>query len=124
MEQLQELRNLLLDLHKALLDYQKRIYEATVGTIASPGAYYDLVVNHQSFAWLKSLSALVISIDEILETKEPHNEPKVRGVFSYTKKLLTASNFGDTFETNYVTVIQKDSHIALLHGKIMQLLAN
>lgn len=123
-EKLSELRNQLLALHKELLEHQKSIYEATVGTIESPAKYYDLVVNDSNFAWLRTLSVLVISIDEALEAKTPPDAAAIRGIFSYTKKLLTATGFGDTFETSYVAAIQKNAHVSLIHGKIMQLLQN
>ena len=121
-QNLTELRNILLALHKELLEYQKQIYEATVGPINSPNQYYNLVVNDSNFAWLRTLSALVISIDEALEAKQAPDVKTIRGIFSYTKKLLTATGFGDTFETHYVTAIQKNAHVSLMHGKIMQLL--
>ena len=121
---LHEVRDALLDLHKQLLEYQKGIYTATIGPIETPGKYYDLVVNHDSFSWLKNLSVLIISIDENLEMEKPPDVPVIRGVFSYVKKLLTATGHGDTFETNYVTALQKDGQVSVTHGKIMKLLDN
>lgn len=122
LEKLRNMRDALLDLHKELLEYQKRIYEATESKIANPAQYYDLVVNNASFAWLRTLSALVISIDEVLESKEPAKPEAIRGIFSYTKKLLTATGHGDGFESQYVEAIRQDGQVSVSHGKIMQLL--
>lgn len=120
---LSEIREQLLQLHKALLDYQKHIYESTVGPMQNPNHYYNLVINDPSFAWLRTLSALVISIDEILEEKEEVTDAKVGQIVKYTKGLLTATEGPTPFEKSYVEAIQKDAHIALLHGTLMQTLA-
>lgn len=117
---LSELRTQLLDLHKALLDYQKHVYESTIGPIENPNQYYNLVVNDENFAWLKTLSALVVSIDELLEKKE---EANIAQISTYTKGILTATGGNTPFEQKYTEVIQKDAQVALLHGKLMQLLA-
>lgn len=121
---LSELRDQLLNLHKALLEYQKHIYESTVGPVRDPNHYYSLVLNDASFSWLRELSALVVSIDEIFESKEPASEEKTQQIATYTKGLLTATGSNSTFEQNYTQAIQKDPHIALLHGKLLQSLGN
>lgn len=118
---LPELRTQLLDLHKALLDYQKHVYESTVGSIENPNQYYNLVVNDANFAWLRTLSALVVSIDELVEKKEEANIPQIA---AYAKGILTATGGTTPFEQKYTEAIQKDAHVALLHGKLMQLLAS
>ena len=121
---LPEIRAGLLELHKALLEYQKHIYESTVGSVQNPNHYYQLVVQDPSFNWLKSLSALVVSIDELLESKEGVTETKVRQVSKYTKDMLTAFGGKSGFEENYTAAIQKDGHIAVLHGNLIKLLSS
>jgi hypothetical protein len=120
---LNEIREQLLQLHKALMDYQKHIYESTVGPIQNPNHYYQLVVNDQSFAWLKTLSALVVSIDELLESKEEKSAAEINQIAAYTKGILTASGGSSPFETNYTEALKKDGSIALLHGNLMKLLS-
>lgn len=123
MTTLSEIREQLLTLHKALLDYQKYVYESTVGKIENPNQYYQLVLNDASFAWLRSISALVVSIDELLESKEELSDAKVTQIAAYTKGLLTATGGDTPFEQNYTQALQKDAHIAILHGKLMHLLS-
>jgi hypothetical protein len=116
---LPQLRDQLLDLHKALLEYQKHVYESTIGPVANPNQYYNLVLSDPSFAWLRELSALVVSIDELLESKEPITEEKTKQVATYTKGLLTATGKDTIFEQKYTQALQKDPHIALLHGNLL-----
>ncbi len=61
-----QLRDLLLDQHKLLLDREKATYEAEHGRIANPGQFLNLVIGDPHFAWLKTLSTLVVEIDVAL----------------------------------------------------------
>lgn len=64
----QEIFKLLLDLHKILLEEQKAEYEKEHGTILNANQYFQLVVSHEDFDWLRKLSALIASFDEALES--------------------------------------------------------
>jgi hypothetical protein len=121
---IQEIRAGLLELHKALLEYQKHIYQSTIGPVQNPNHYYQLVVQDPSFNWLKSLSALVVSIDELLESEEGITDAKQTQIAKYTKDMLTAFGGKSGFEENYTTAIQKDGNIAVLHGNLIKLLSN
>ena len=68
---LSELRHALLALHKALVEAERASYEATVGVIASPNHFFQLLTNDPLFAWLQPLSNLIVAMDEALDAKEP-----------------------------------------------------
>lgn len=119
---LNDIREQLLHLHKALLEYQKRMYETTNGPVQNPNHYYQLVVSDESFAWLKTLSALVVSIDELLESKETKTETEINQIAQYTKNILTTTGGNGAFGTNYTEALKKDDTVALLHGNLMKLL--
>lgn len=121
---LSEIREQLLQLHKALMEYQKHIYESTVGPIQNPNHYYQLVVSDESFAWLKTLSALVISMDELLESKDTKTEAEINQITKYTKTILTTTGGGNgAFGTNYTDALKKDEVVAALHANLMKLLS-
>lgn len=120
---LTEIREQLLQLHKGLLDYQKRTYESTVGPVQNPNHYYQLVVGDESFAWLKTLSALVVSIDELLESTEAKTETDIHQIAKYTKNMLTTTGGGNgAFGTHYTEALKKDETVAALHANVMKLL--
>lgn len=119
---LSEIRESLLELHKALLEYQKHAYESTVGPMRNPNHYYQLVIGDPSFAWLRTLSALVVSIDELLESKEMVSEAKLSQIATYTNSLLTAQS-EDVFAKNYSESLQNDPAVKQLHNSLLQLLA-
>jgi len=62
-----ELRTTLLDLHKSLMDAQRVRYEREHGRIQTPNEFLGLLLEHPSFAWLRSLSALIAQLDEWIE---------------------------------------------------------
>ena len=61
---LKELRETLLTLHKALLDSERTSYELVHGTIPSPGAFLQLLINDSWFAWLRPVTTLLVEIDD------------------------------------------------------------
>lgn len=120
---LNDIREQLLHLHKALLEYQKRTYETTNGPVQNPNHYYQLVVSDESFAWLKTLSALVVSIDELLESKETKTEAEIDQIAQYTKNILTTTGGNGAFGTNYTEALKKDDAVAALHANVMKLIS-
>lgn len=119
-----EFRHCLLGLHKTLLDYQKSVYEGQHGKISSPGIMLGLVMENNSFAWLRRFSELVVGIDELLESKEEVPQEKFKDLLVYSKKLLSPAKDGSEFEKNYYDAIQHHPAAALAHGKTLAALEN
>lgn len=57
-------------LHSALLDHTKNNYEFLNGKIASPYTLYNLVTSDPSFQWLRPLSGLMATLDEVIDQKD------------------------------------------------------
>ncbi len=55
--------------HSALLDHTKSNYEFLHGKIASPFTLYTLVTSDANFQWLRPLSALMATLDEVIDQK-------------------------------------------------------
>lgn len=122
-ENLKQLRNSLMHLHKALLDFEKNQHEGKFGKIESTGKYFDLVLNNSSFSWLKQLSELVVGMDGILDNPKSQNEKNITDMIQYAKKALGISQ-QTLFSQKYLNAIQKDPTVALKHGKIKELTNN
>jgi hypothetical protein len=65
-----ELRRLLLQLHKTLIDWQRVDYERSRGRLQT-SQLMNVIFNDPEFAWLRSMSGLIVRIDETLEAQEP-----------------------------------------------------
>lgn len=120
-EALVELRSPLLDLHRALLQNERRLYEAAHGRV-TPGELLGLALRHQQFDWLHPLSALIVRIDELLQADELSTEADLALVLSQARTLLTPSATGSWVEQRYDRAIQDDPSVLLAHRAVMQLL--
>src|SRR5882762_8854553 len=87
--QLEGLRIKLLDLHKELLDLERRNFEQRFGPVNS-GELLQLVINDPQFAWLRMISALVVEIDETLNDDEPATLSDFEDLISQARVLLTS----------------------------------
>ncbi|MEW6421998.1 MAG: hypothetical protein AB1511_09770 [Deinococcota bacterium] len=56
--------------HSALLDFAKSEYEFLHGPVAGPFALYSLVMNDPAFQWLRPLSGLMATLDEVLDARD------------------------------------------------------
>jgi hypothetical protein len=116
-QRLQQLRNALLDLHKALVDSERVTYEKTIGGIQSPNQFLQLLTRDPWFVWLQPLSQLIVTMDEALDEKEPLTRAGVDVLINQTRLLLVASESGDGFSKHYFEALQRDPDVVLAHAK-------
>ncbi len=122
LKQLRELRGLLLSLHKALLESEKLEYERSHGTIQSRGEFFQLVIGHEWFDWLRPISQFIVQIDETLSAKEPIALSTATDLLKQGRSLLKANETGTVPEQRYYWAIQRDPDIAFMHIRVSQLL--
>ena len=118
-QKLVELRLILLDLHKALLDSERTSYEISRGAIGSPSAFLQLLINDPSFQWLRPITTLIVQIDETLAAKKPPaSERDFEQLITDMRALLSPSREEADFWKRYFAVVQRDPAVALLHEKM------
>ncbi len=116
---LTELRQTLLNLHKALLDSERTAYELVYGPIGSPGAFLQLLINDNWFAWLRPVTALLVQIDETLAVKKPPaTDRDLEQLLTDTRALLSVSRDSNGFWKRYAAVVERDPGVAVLHAEI------
>src|SRR5882762_5033050 len=107
-KRLEEVRQALLTLHKAIVDSERITYEQTVGAIQSPNHFLQLLTKDPWFAWLQPLSQLIVSIDEMLEAKEPLTPALVEAEVKEASRLLAPSEISEGFSRHYFDALQRD----------------
>ena len=118
-EKLVEIRQTLLVLHKALLDSERTAYEIVHGPVASSAAFLQLLINDNSFAWLRPITTLVVMIDETLAAKNPPASARdFERLVNDTRALLSPSREVNGFWQRYSGVMQRDPGVAVVHEKI------
>ncbi len=121
-QQLPELREALLKLHKALVESERVTYEQTLGPITSPNHFLQLLTTDPWFAWLHPLSELVVAIDEAMDTEEPMTPVMAEALIKQIRVLLVASETGEGFAKHYDDALQRDPDVVLAHADVARLL--
>jgi hypothetical protein len=122
-QKLVELRTTLLQLHKTLLDMERRDYERINGHV-STGELFRLVVDHEQFAWLHNLSEFVVRVDETLAGEIPVTDQDTRSAMQLARKMFLPSESGDRFQKRYFDAIQRDPAVVMEHAELAKLFAN
>jgi hypothetical protein len=119
---LNDLFQALLRLHKALLDDERVSYERVHGRIPSNGAFLQLLLGDAWFAWLRPLSQLMATLDELgEEDKSPDGQDTVTLVASI-RTLLTPTEEGEGFGRQYHDALQREPDVMLAHAAVKTLL--
>lgn len=114
---------MLLRLHKALLESERMTYEQANGPIQSKGEFFQLVVGHEWFNWLRPISQFIVQIDEAMSGKEPITSDQAHELLRQARHLLKASESGTPNEQRYYEAIQRDADIAFMHLQVTRMLA-
>src|SRR5688572_14289117 len=121
-----ELRKLLLNLHKTLIDWQRADYERVRGRLQT-SQLLNVMFNDPEFAWLRSMSGLIVRIDEALESKparstdQPRNEIESGPLVAGARDLI-APEPGTPYAQRYHAALQELPDAVLAHRDLITLL--
>lgn len=80
----------LLELHKTLLEGARADFERENGPIPHAGAFLQLLVSHDDFAWLRPLTSLLVEIDDPKLTPDMASaQVKVDRLFAENPRYVT-----------------------------------
>jgi hypothetical protein len=116
-----ELRRLLLQLHKTLIDWQRAEYEGVHGRLQTT-QLLNVMFNDPAFAWLRSMSGLIVRIDETLETRLRKAEPSESGPLVAAARELVAPEAGSPYAQRYHAALQALPDAVLAHRDLVMLL--
>jgi hypothetical protein len=121
-QRLRDLRLALLQLHKVLLDDTRSTYEMDRGHVGSNASLLQLVIADPWFAWLHSVSELVVRIDETVDNGSPAGDADATALLEQVERLLTASETGVGFQRRYFDALQRQPAVVLAHAAVRQVL--
>lgn len=122
LQHLRQVRLALLNLHKALLNSERVVYEQFHGRIQSNNEFFQLVTGHEWFAWLRPISQFIVQTDDVLRAKEPVSVADVDQLLETARQMLQPDENGTTLEKQYYRAIQRDPEIAIMHRELSKLL--
>lgn len=120
-ELLKNSRDLVLKLHKSLLDHERRIYEGINGP-RTPGQFLTLLLEDPDFAWLRKFSTLIVEIDEMFDQKDGYSEEAVEAHIVALRSLVAMEDEDEMFKAKYQSGLQQDLDAAAQHGELRGLL--
>jgi hypothetical protein len=115
-----ELRRLLLNLHKTLIDWQRTEYERVHGRLQTT-QLLNVLFNDPSFAWLRTMSGLIVRIDETLDAKTPQEETGTGPLVAQARELV-APEAGSAYAQQYHAALQALPDAVLAHRDLVTLL--
>lgn len=121
-EGLRAARRALLTLHKTLLDDERAAFERARGRVESSGAFLQLVLHDEWFAYLRPLSALVVRVDELLEAEEA-TEQEAEALTAQARDLLRPGDGRAGLGERYRAALQRTPAVVLAHAEAVRLLA-
>ena len=134
-ESLNQVRRTLLDLHKALIERERALYEKTHGAV-SAGEMLQLLIRDDAFSWLHPISELIVRVDELISNANERRRPtparpamtpdqvnaEADILLVEARELLTAGDAPGNFRAHYDAVLQADPAIVLMHRAVMSAL--
>lgn len=120
-ELLKDSRNLLLGLHKSLVDFERSMYEGIHGPQTS-GQFLNVLIDSADFAWLRKFSTLIVDIDEMFAQKDGFADETVETHLTKMRELVGMKTEDEDFTARYQGALQQDSDAAAKQAEIKHLL--
>jgi|SRR5881275_658062 hypothetical protein len=120
-ETLKKARNILLKLHKSMLDIEREMHEGIHGQVNST-EFLTLLLEDDDFAWLRKFSMLIVEIDEMFDLKEDLTDEMVEANLQKVRELVEMTEPDDYFRAKYQFALQRDPNAAGLQSELKSLL--
>ena len=119
-DRLKTLSARLLRLHRLLMDREREAYEQRHGAVTSADLL-RLLLEHERFAWLRPLSAMIAGMDELVDTDGPIAEDDAWRAFAEAYRLLKSGEDG-AFQNKYRDALQESPIVVMAHAEVSAVL--
>jgi hypothetical protein len=120
-ERLRDARNLLLKLHKNLVDHERAIWEGMNGAVTS-AQFLSVLLEDRDFAWLRKFSTLIVDIDEMFAQRDGYSAESVEIHLAKLRELVAMEDEDEEFKAKYQAALQQDLDAAARQGDLRLLL--
>ena len=121
-EKLRYARNLLLTLHKSLIDFERVGYENVHGKL-NAGQFLNVLLEDENFAWLRKFSMLIVEIDEMFDLRDGISDEMVSSNLRKIVELIGMKDEDEFFRAKYRNALQADPEIAGAQAQLQGLLS-
>jgi hypothetical protein len=110
-------RNLLLKLHKSMVDIEREMYEGVHGPQTAT-EFLNLLLEDPDLSYLRKFSMLIVEIDEMFAVKDGLPADMVDANLVKVRELVAMTESDEYFKAKYQFALQRDSTAAALHGEL------
>jgi hypothetical protein len=114
---LENLRLALVELHRKLLDAERRDYERLHGRL-SDAAFVAVTVSNRDFSWLGALTTLIVNLEEAARARAGLASEYLYEI----RRLLTPGANGGEFNRKYKLVLQRSADVHQVHRRVMRVI--
>jgi len=114
-------RNILLSLHKSLIDFERGRYENLHGRL-NASQFLNLLLENEEFAWLRKFSMLIVEIDEMFYLRDGISQEMVATNLSKMRQLVSMDDLDENFKAKYKNGVDNDRASADSHSRLQALL--
>ena len=100
------------------------MYEAIHGKIPGPGAFLTLVLEDPQFAWLRTISTLVVGIDEAMAPRSGADDAMLAALGAQVRELVSLKPDGNEFQVRYAGAVEESDTIRALQRELEAALSN
>lgn len=115
------MRRELLDLHRTLVDAERRNYERARGRMTDR-AFLQALIGDAALSWLNPLTSLIVRLDELLEDETPQAAAQRDDCIAELRRLLKPDAQAQGFQRQYEDAMQRSPEVVVAHGKAMRAL--
>lgn len=119
-ELLKNARDILLKLHKSMVDLEREMYEGIHGP-QTPGQFLNLLLEDEDMSWLRKFSMLIVEIDEMFDLKEGIEAGMIDANLTKVRELVQMAETDDYFKSKYQFSLTRSPHAAMLHSELKSL---
>jgi hypothetical protein len=119
-ERLKNARNILLKLHKSMLDLERDMHEGIHGKL-NAADFLNLLMEDEDFAWLRKFSILIVEIDEMFDLKNDVTPEMIDANLEKVRELVEMKEPDEYFRAKYQFALQRDPNAAGLHSQLKAL---
>ncbi len=105
-EMLKRIREVLLKLHKSLVDQSREEYEAENGAV-SAAEFLAVLIENKDYDWLRRFSALIVDTDEMFARRDGFEKEEVTAILDKVKEIVNLRSpdvvFKDAFNKALAT---------------------
>ncbi|MBX3289798.1 MAG: hypothetical protein KF855_10700 [Acidobacteria bacterium] len=120
---LKNARDLTLQMHKVLIDNEKRLREMVDGPI-SPSRFLTMLLEDRELSWLRRFSTLIVDIDEMFAQRDGFSEDAVTAHLNAMREWIAVdkTDLEDDFSVKFRAALQQLPEVAAIHGELRTML--